>query len=147
MAGLPLPLTPKARIPERSAMSNVFTLDSYREEVEREFAPFKLQITEDVTLTLRNLIRIPEAKRKKAFSLIEELQDVKASDSTDISDNGDSLDLAAAIGLQLIPLVADNETVANQLVEAIRDDVPLIMKVLEGWMEATQVGEATSSES
>ncbi len=146
MAGLPLPLTPKARIPERSAMSNVFTLDSYREEVEREFAPFKLQITEDVTLTLRNLIRIPETKRKKAFSLIEELQDVKASDSRDISDNGDSLDLAAAIGLQLIPLVADNETVANQLVEAIRDDVPLIMKVLEGWMEATQVGEATSSE-
>ncbi|WP_078344718.1 phage tail assembly protein [Mycobacteroides chelonae] len=127
-------------------MSNVFTLDSYREEVEREFAPFKLQITEDVTLTLRNLIRIPETKRKKAFSLIEELQDVKASDSRDISDNGDSLDLAAAIGLQLIPLVADNETVANQLVEAIRDDVPLIMKVLEGWMEATQVGEATSSE-
>ncbi|OHT67767.1 hypothetical protein BKG67_22900 [Mycobacteroides chelonae] len=147
MAGLPLPLTPKARIPERSAMSNVFTLDSFREEVEREFAPFKLQITEDVTLTLRNLIRIPETKRKKAFSLIEEMQDVKASDSSDISDSGDSLDLAAAIGLQLIPLVADNESVANELVEAIRDDVPLIMKVLEGWMEATQVGEATSSES
>ncbi|WP_079378648.1 phage tail assembly protein [Mycobacteroides chelonae] len=128
-------------------MSNVFTLDSFREEVEREFAPFKLQITEDVTLTLRNLIRIPETKRKKAFSLIEEMQDVKASDSSDISDSGDSLDLAAAIGLQLIPLVADNESVANELVEAIRDDVPLIMKVLEGWMEATQVGEATSSES
>lgn len=122
-------------------MSNVFTLDSMREEIEREFAPFQISVDGQV-LTLRNVLRLPKKEREVVYGLLDELgkkdEDVSGLTSTEKS---------AGIALKIIPVVADSKPLANSLVKQIEDDLALTLKVFSAWMEGTQAGEADGSES
>lgn len=124
-------------------MSNIFTLDSMREEIEKEFAPFQLTI-EGKTLTLRNLLRVPKKHREEVYALLDELAGVSDKD-----DEGSlsSTEKSAQIALKILPLVADNEKLANILVANIEDDLALTLRVFSTWMGATQAGEAEGSQS
>ena len=124
-------------------MSNIFTLDSMREEIEKEFAPFQLTI-EGKTLTLRNLLRVPKKHREEVYALLDELASVSDKD-----DEGSlsSTEKSAQIALKILPLVADNEKLANILVANIEDDLALTLRVFSKWMAATQAGEAEGSQS
>jgi hypothetical protein len=123
--------------------SNIFTLDSMREEIEKEFAPFQLEI-DGKTLTLRNLLRVPKKDREQVYGLLDEL--AKVGDS-----GGDgslsSTEQSAQIALKIMPLVADNPKLANTLVENIEDDLALTLRVFSAWMGATQAGEAEGLDS
>jgi Ca2+-binding EF-hand superfamily protein len=123
--------------------NNIFTLDAMREEIEREFAPFQLDI-DGKTLTLRNLLRVPKKDREQVYSLLDELSKVGDSDS---DGSLTSTELSAQIALKIIPLVSDNTKLANLLVENIEDDLALTLRVFSSWMGATQAGEAERLDS
>jgi Ca2+-binding EF-hand superfamily protein len=123
--------------------NNIFTLDAMREEIEREFAPFQLDI-DGKTLTLRNLLRVPKKDREQVYSLLDELSKVGDSDS---DGSLTSTELSAQIALKIIPLVSDNTKLANLLVENIEDDLALTLRVFSSWMGATQAGEAEGLDS
>ena len=124
-------------------MSNIFTLDSMREEIEKEFAPFQLTI-EGKTLTLRNLLRVPKKHREEVYALLDELAAVSDKDE---ESSLSSTEKSAQIALKILPLVADNEKLANVLVTNIEDDLALTLRVFSTWMGATQAGEAEGSQS
>jgi hypothetical protein len=123
--------------------NNIFTLDSMREEITREFAPFQLEI-DGKTLTLQNLLRVPKKHREEVYGLLDELAAVSDKD-----DEGSlsSTEKSAQIALKIIPLVSDNEKLANILVANIEDDLALTLRVFSKWMGATQAGEAEGSQS
>ena len=126
-------------------MGNVFTLDSMREEIEKEFAPCQIEV-EGKTLTLRNLLRVPKKNREEIYALLDELGELQRLDD----DEAGSLvntEKSAQIALQILPLVADSEKLGRTLVESIEDDLALTLRVFARWMEGTQAGEAEGSRS
>lgn len=124
-------------------MSNIFTLDSMRSEIEREFAPFQITI-DGKTLTLRNLLRVPKKHREEVYALLDELAAVSDKDE---ESSLSSTEKSAQIALKILPLVSDNEKLANILVTNIEDDLALTLRVFSKWMAATQAGEAEGSQS
>jgi hypothetical protein len=125
-------------------MANIFTLDSMREEIEKEFAPFQITV-DGKTLTLRNLLRVPKKHREEVYALLDEL----ASTQGESTESGtlSETERSAQIALKIIPLVADNEKLAGVLVSNIEDDLALTLRVFSTWMESTQAGEAGDSRS
>jgi hypothetical protein len=124
-------------------MGNIFTLDSMREEIEKEFAPFQLEI-DGKTLTLRNLLRVPKKDREQVYGLLDELAKVGDGES---DGSLSSTEQSAQIALKIMPLVADNVKLANVLVENIEDDLALTLRVFSAWMGTTQAGEAEGLDS
>jgi hypothetical protein len=122
-------------------MSNVFSLDSMREELERQFAPVTVEF-EDKEVVLRSLLRISKSKREQVYALLDELTALQ-EDNAGLASTEDS----AQIVLQILPLVADDEKLCRKMVEAIGDDLALALRVFSAWMDATQVGEADRSQS
>lgn len=124
-------------------MSNVFTLDSMREEIEKEFAPCQIALADGKTVTLRNLLRLPRKNREKVYTLLDELGEAQKVEGDDES-NASLLatEKSAQIALQIIPLVADSEKLGLQLVQSIEEDLALTLRVFSAWMEGTQSGEA-----
>lgn len=123
-------------------MGNIFTLDSMREEIEREFAPLKVDLG-DAQVTLRNLLRLPKGERDAVYKLLDELAADDAEDETGLRATERSADIA----LKIIPLVAESEKLGRQLVAAIEEDLALTLRVFSKWMEGTQAGEAESLDS
>lgn len=112
-------------------MSNVFSLDQLREEVEREFAPFVIELSDGSKVTLRNLIRLGANDRKRAAELLDELANSSTADE----------DLITLVEGAL-SIIADR---GNKLVKEINGDLSLALKVLGEWAKATQSGEAENS--
>jgi hypothetical protein len=118
-------------------MTNIFSLDDLREEVEREFAPVTIELSDGTEVTLRNLLRLPKGQRREVVSTLKVLEEV---DGTDDSDVEELLHAATSV----LEIVADN---GKKLAKELDGDLAVTMKVLERWMEATQPGEAKRSGS
>ena len=139
-----VPQGPATNLLKGPLMANIFTLDSMREEIEKEFAPFQITV-DGKTLTLRNLLRVPKKHREEVYALLDEL----ASTQGESTESGtlSETERSAQIALKIIPLVADNEKLAGVLVSNIEDDLALTLRVFSTWMESTQAGEAGDSRS
>jgi hypothetical protein len=123
-------------------MSNVFTLDAMRSEIEHEFAPCQIELAEGKAVTLRNLLRVPKNNRELIYALLDELSEIQKSED----DKGlVSTEKSAQVALKILPLVADSEKLGRQLVESIQDDLALTLRVFSRWIENTQSGEAEGS--
>ena len=120
--------------------NNVFTLDAMREEIEKEFAPFQIEVDGE-KLTLRNLLRVPKNRRDEVYGLLDELSAAQESDEGTLA----VTEKSAQIALKIIPLVADKEKLARTLVERIEDDLALTLRLFNVWMEATQSGNSEDS--
>jgi hypothetical protein len=120
--------------------NNVFTLDAMREEIEKEFAPFQIEVDGE-KLTLRNLLRVPKNRRDEVYGLLDDLTAAQESDEGTLS----VTEKSAQIALKIIPLVADKEKLAHVLVERIEDDLALTLRLFNVWMEATQSGNSEDS--
>lgn len=126
-------------------MTNVITLDSLREDIEREFAPVKVALSDGTEVTLRNLLRLPKRDREKIVSLLDSLNEIdKEGEDTD---ENVLVEQMVSISHSILQTLSDGASKGKQLVKELGDDMVLIMKVLEAWMEATQPGEAPTSES
>ncbi|AIS73697.1 tail assembly chaperone [Mycobacterium phage Panamaxus] len=125
-------------------MANVFTLDSFREEVEKEFAPVKIEVDAETSVVLRNLLRVPRASREEIFGLLEQMDKMSEGKKEDEM-TVEELEATAGIALKMVELVADSPAGGRKLVAQLEDDLALTLKVFEAWMEATNPGEAQRS--
>lgn len=126
-------------------MGNIFTLESLREEIEREFAPYQIDLGDDRVVTLRNVLRLPKKDRDVVYGLLDQLS---AKDEDGNEESGlSSTEKSAEIALKILPLVAENEKGGRQLVDALGDDIALTLRVFSSWMGGSQVGEAESLDS
>ena len=122
-------------------MSNVFTLDSLRGEVEKEFAPVKIGLKDGTEVVLQNLLRLGKTDRNKAIELISGLEglDKIGEDTSSL----ESVDEMITVVHELLVLVAKSG--GKKLVTELGEDLGLTMAVVTKWMETTQPGEADSS--
>lgn len=116
-------------------MSNVFTLDSMREEADNEFAPMKVEVGAD-TVSLRSILRLNKKNRETVMGLLRDMNSEEKS--------GGLEDIDRIVGSieKVIELVADNP---KPLLKAADGDFAILKNILESWVEATQVGEAENS--
>ena len=150
MAGLSSPpsAVPTTRhLLERLAMSNIFTLDAMREEIEKEFAPCQFALPDGKIVTLRNLLRVPKKNRELVFGLLDELSALQKTDDEAAGSGLAATEKSAEIALQILPLVADSEKLGKVLADSIEEDLALTLRVFSVWMDGTQVGEAEGSPS
>ncbi len=121
-------------------MSNVFTLDSLREEIEKEFAPCKAVLSDGTEITLRSIIRLNGKRRKQVVDLVDKFQ-VAIAKGDDMT--AEDLDVIVDSVGKILELVAASN--GKRLVQELDGDLQLSVSVLSQWIEATQVGEAESS--
>ncbi|QXN73862.1 tail assembly chaperone [Mycobacterium phage Eaglepride] len=121
-------------------MSNVFTLDSLREEADKTFAPVKVELSDGTHVTLRNLLRLAKNDRKKILAALEELRnDDKEGEGKTL----DEIDKMVDSVTEILKLVAGRDSA--KLVKELDGDLGLLMGVLNNWLEATAPGEAQNS--
>jgi hypothetical protein len=123
-----------------SKNNNIFTLDSMRAEIEKEFAPFQIEV-DGKKLTLRNLLRVGKNHRDEVYALLDELSEIQDGDEGALS----ITEKSAQIALRIIPLVSDDDALAAVLVERIEDDLALTLRLFNIWMEATQAPNSEDS--
>lgn len=123
-------------------MSNVFTLDSFREEVTRKFAPVKIQLSDGSLVELRSILRLKEDARKEVVGALNDFGDLDTN-----SEDESVLELVVEAISKIFNLIADKP--AKLLSELDSDDllfkVSLMSDVLVKWGAETQLGEAKNS--
>lgn len=113
-----------------------FSLDQLKADVESQYKALELEVGEDDVIELGNILRLPKEARSKVADLLDELSDA--------ADNND-LDVLETNALQILVLAAGKR--GKDLEKLLDGNVALIIDLVKKWQEATQVGEAESSES
>jgi hypothetical protein len=104
-------------------------------EANEKYGPFVLEDVPGGDVTLRNIIRLTKNERQRVSELNAAIEAAKG-------DTNIVLDSAA----ELLKLVAVGDG-GTRLIEAMADDPPKIISVLNLYTEATQLGEALPSGS
>lgn len=123
-------------------MSNVFTLDSFREELDKSFTAVHLELPDGSDVALKSLLRLSQSARKEVIELLKEL----GKDKEDAEDDEDGLDAVEKLSeksARVIEIIAGKD--AKKVLKELDGDLPLMMRVIEAWMEGTQAGEAERS--
>ena len=116
-------------------MANVFTLDALREEVEKEYAPIVLVLPDGKEVQLRNLVRLPKKERSVALEYLKQINELE-------SNSAEGVDTLVDVSVKLLALVSDD---GRALAKELGDDLSLVTKLLNVWMDGSQPGEAKSS--
>lgn len=123
-------------------MSNVFSLDSLREETRKKFAPFKVALSDGSEVELKSLLRLEKDQRQVVIDSLQQVRDL------DVDEDDDT-------GLEL--LVEEISKIFNVLTnkpaKLLKDlddpdlevKVSLMTGVLQQWAKVTQLGEAQNS--
>ncbi|MEW1694483.1 phage tail assembly protein [Streptomyces sp. NPDC091278] len=109
-----------------------YTLDDIRSAADRKYGSTDIQVGEE-TVRLLNPLRLAKAKRDALLGLQEEM----------VRDDADQ----AALLSDAIRTVAQSETAADSLLEAIDGDLAVLAEVFGRYGENTQAGEASASHS
>lgn len=123
-------------------MSNVFTLDSMREETEKKFAPVKIGLSDGSEVELSSMLRKKKPEREAVVAAVEDVNnnDVDEDDPT-------SIELITEAIAKILTIIADRP--AELLADLEHEDpmikVNLMTDVLYLWAKETQLGEASSS--
>ena len=120
-------------------MSNVFSLDSLREEVANEFAPLKIALSDGTETVLRNLLRLNEKVRTEILDTLKGLD--LGDDDDEVRGDERVAQLTSGIS-RVLELVSDK---GKKFVRELDGDLLLMMKILNTWMEESQLGEAQTS--
>lgn len=134
--------------------TNEFKLDDIRQELERKYAPLKLEVEGEVYV-LQSLMRIDKERRK---AVVEHFKVLDTNDEdTETEEKKTEVDLAAldvdedvileAVKGILSNVVRGPEGRGRQFVDLLGDDLMLHMDILAKWTKATQPGEADSSQN
>lgn len=115
-------------------MSNVFTIESLNDELNRQYAPFTFQAGRE-KFVLRQVLRLPETERDLVFTQLQELD--KAQDDHDVK-------ALEAVVWTVLKTVVDGGK-GDRLKDVLNSDLASAMVLVNKWMESTQVGEAEDS--
>lgn len=119
-----------------------YSLDDLRSDMDREFAPLTLEVGGE-TLVLQNVLRIEDRRRAAVMKALDDLAHLKAKEDGDDLSPEEGMQSVAVVTEILKNVVKDGK--GDKLVAAIDGDIPLTMKIMQLWQEATQAGEAESS--
>lgn len=123
-------------------MSNMFTLDSLRQEADRSFRPVVIELSDGTECVLSNLLRLPKRERLQVTRLLKNLEHLEGEDTENLEK--DDVDVFLETATEILSIVADK---GKKLIAEIDGDLTVTMKVMEKWMESTSSGEASGSES
>jgi hypothetical protein len=123
-------------------MSKMFTLESIREEADKSFRPVVIELSDGSECVLSNLLRLPRKDRLEVTRLLKKLEHLEGAEEADLDD--DEVDVFLDTATAVLTIVGDK---GKKLVAEIDGDLTVTMKVMEKWMESTQSGEASGSES
>lgn len=112
-----------------------FTLDDFRAAAEKKFGSTDITIGEE-TIRLVNPLRMPKEQRKALLSIQEELD----SDDAEIEQQEEVLKRALRVA-------CEHSWMADRLLDAVGDDLALIMSIFESYTGEQEVGEASASAS
>ena len=131
---------------ERSAMSNVFTLDALREETIRRYSPTEVDLGDGDTVELKSLLRLGEKDRKAVLAAIEEINDIESDDDDEESVAEWSEAVIEACS-KIFRIISSSP---KKLISGLDHDDPTIKAnlytaVLTRWIGESQVGEAKPS--
>jgi hypothetical protein len=122
-------------------MSNIYSLDQLKRDMDREFAPLILDLDND-KLTLRNLMRINEKEREEVLGALKVVEKSSGKEEGDL-EVAEITALSQAVGVILKNIVAEGK--GDKLVAFLDGDLMMAMKIMDLWTEATQPGEAPNS--
>lgn len=123
-------------------MSKMFTLESIREEADRSFRPVIIELSDGTECVLSNLLRLPKRERIQVTQLLKKMEHLDGGTADELGE--DDVDVFLTTATEVLSLVADK---GKKLIAEIDGDLTVTMKVMEKWMESTQSGEASGSES
>jgi hypothetical protein len=109
-----------------------FSLDNIRAAADAKYGSTDIEFGEGKTVKLLNPLRLPKAKRDALSDIAKRLE----------SDTEDQV-----VVLQDALRSASETALVEELIEAIGDDLGVLMEIFTDYMEGTQAGEASASES
>lgn len=120
-------------------MSNTFTLEALREEIEKKYAPLVFK-DGDKEFVLQSLMMVPKEVRAAVQERLETLTESKDENETVSED-----DTLEALKFVLSSVTKDKKGPA--LLRVLGNELIYYSALMEKWSEATQPGEASSSPS
>jgi hypothetical protein len=112
-------------------MSNIFTLDSLREEADKQFKPLTFPLSDGTEVTLKNILRLTGKAREVTLAAIDAL-------------NGDDTGVAE-LASHIETIIKSVATSPAKLLKDLDGDLAVSMKLIEKWTAGTQLPEADSS--
>lgn len=112
-------------------MSNVFTLESLRDELETKYGSFVFQAGKQ-KFELPPLLRLPESERDVAFDLIRS--------SDEVQESGDLKEMQVLFENLIRVLTRDGK--GDALLDIVDHDLLAMQVLIQKWTEKTQPGEA-----
>lgn len=122
-------------------MSNSYSLEDLKADVEKEFAPVTLTYGRE-TFKLRHLFRLTDDERKTVFDTLDAIKAEAGSEDQEISIEALSK-LSDAVWAMLRALPEDGK--GGKLVEVLGGDLAIGIKIVNLYTEGTQLGEADTS--
>ncbi|AAC18466.2 tail assembly chaperone [Mycobacterium phage Lakes] len=127
-------------------MTNVFTIDAFREEVKKKYEPVTIGISEDVTVELKPLLKLGQKAREAVVEAVKEVEDIPDIDE----DDEEAEELVDEYSLRICEIVAKVfrliATKPKKLIAALDEEedprirAELYATVLRTWMVETQLG-------
>lgn len=109
------------------------TLADIQAAADRKYGPYVIDMGNGSSVTLLNALRLPQEKRVALMKL----QDLQEEDAENI---GAHLE-------EMVRLTAKTKADADRLIRAVGGDLALLAEILEGYGKASELGEASASES
>ena len=114
-------------------MSNVFTLDSLRAEADKAFKPLIVPLSDGTESVLKNILRLAKPVREEILAAVDTLN----KDETTVNELSEAVEA-------IIALAATNP---DQLLADLEGDLAVSIKLIEQWIDGTQLPEADPSPS
>lgn len=132
-------------------MTNVFTLDAFRDDVRKKYSPVLIGLSEDVTVELKPLLKLGKKAREAVGEAVKELEDLPEIDEDDedadelVDEYSELICEAIAKVFRLIATSPRKLLAELDTEEDMRIRAELYGAVLRTWMRETQLGEAAPS--
>lgn len=127
-------------------MSNAFTLDAFRNEVIRRYAPTEIDLGDDNIVELRSMLKLGERDRKTVLAIIEEINSIEVDED---DDDGVSAwaELVSDACSRIFKLICSSP---KKLLSQLDHEDPTIKAnlhtgLLARWVSESQLGEARPS--
>lgn len=124
-------------------------LADIREAAEKKYGDLPIDLADETSVRLQNLLRMPKDQRRAVTKLQEGLDAVQGEDEAakkaQLLDGEDDTDAVVRLVKETIRLVADSKKGAEALIAEIGDDLPTLMNVFEEYGATSQPGEAQPS--
>ena len=108
-------------------MSNHFTLDALREVANTDYANTEVEVDGE-NVVLLNPLQLPKEKREKLAEM-QEAMEVEGADQVEVFGN-------------VIRAVAEHDHLGEKLINAVGDNLALLVVIFNSYTKGTQAGEA-----